>query len=180
MNVIKTINSIKLLKGIFALILLVFLSFSSYSQSSSGLHLFGSGASFNEVPGTGTLHSSFGEPMVGHVSTANQKANIGFLQNFSAGELNWSLAPNAENCGSNLAVVQVIDSDYPLQWKNLKSQENFTLTLFHRNGNVLHQDENFTKSSSFYPDEIEAGTYLYSLRTNDDKPCIQSAITIIK
>lgn len=118
------------------------------------------------------LHSSIGESFVSYGTSSTDKSlQSGFLQNF--------LTQTVGGCGLELEAIMAIDATNGLIWNELPSNAGYTLTLFHRNGHILHQEE-YSRTSPFTGGDLHSGTYLYMISSQDDQPCVRSAVTIVK
>ena len=154
----------------FVLVLLI-ISFAleSISQQIVPLSVLNSGGNYSESSDY-KLYSSIGESIVAYSTSDNgDKLNSGFLQNL----LSAPSPPNNCNLESN-NIPQSISPSEPLSFP---VDNNFKLTIFHRNGNVLYHN---AYSGPVASNILSEGNYLYVLSDADGRPCIKSAITIFE
>jgi len=163
------------------IILIIFLGVTccvNAQTQESELSVIGAGGEYH-ISETRVLHSSIGESVVSYgVSESGKVLQSGFIQNFNNQEI--SVEEDDEKaCTIELEPIIAIDNSNGLQWNNLPSNSDYNLTIFHRNGNILHQ-EVYDRANPYSGENLKAGNYLYVISNQHDKSCLNSAVTIVK
>lgn len=145
----------------------------------SELSVLGSGGDY-KTSETRSLQSSIGESVVSYTESADGRSlQSGFLQNLNSVAIEETDEEAEKKCSIELEPIIAIDDSNGLKWGNLPSNDKYTLTVFHRNGNILHR-EIYDRSNPFIGGDLKAGNYLYVISNQYDKSCLNSAVTIIK
>lgn len=148
----------------FSLILLLLMIHNLNGQNTLAAYTVSSGGTYS-VSQDFQLHSNVGEAVVSYnLTNSNQVLNSGFLQNLET----------VEGCSleSEPEILQSISNQKSLRFS---VDDSYTLTIFHRNGNVLYHKPYEGPVSN---QVLKAGNYLYVLADAEGQPCIKSAVTI--